>query len=218
MPAAQSQPNLLQSLAYKMGERTVNSTTSASRAVFVQETLQELYQAYPWRWARTTATLAISGGIATLPSALDSAQLIRASYYSGTQQIDLGQVDVNDTSTVDIGNNQFWFTSNPDGTFLLNTKETVPANAVVVYQTLAPTLDAAGVVTTPYPNPNTIVLGARRWVKLGQNPDADISQDQAIFEKMRDRDIAAEQVPSARKKRRTAQDMAGTVTGGSEGN
>jgi hypothetical protein len=38
-----SQPRL------PLGERTVNATTSAPRADFIQQTLEEAYAAYPWR-------------------------------------------------------------------------------------------------------------------------------------------------------------------------
>ena len=66
-----NQSDILTTLAYLLGERSVNATTSAPRADFVQQTLVEAYQAYPWRFARTNATLTISNGIATLPTNYD---------------------------------------------------------------------------------------------------------------------------------------------------
>jgi hypothetical protein len=73
----------------------------------------------------------------------------------------------------------------------------------ITYQAPAPTLDSAGTIGTAYPSGSTLTLGARRYVKLGQNPDADISQDQKIFENRLAADIAAVQVPSPRRKRKT---------------
>ena len=213
--AYQYQPGLLQTIAYLMGERTVNSTTSTSRADFLQKTLSEAYQAYPWKFAHTNATLSISSGIATLPTAVDYQHAIRAYFYpSGqTQETYLEEIDAGDKDRVAAGSRAFWLNSNGDGTYNLQTKDTDVPSIIFGYQSLAPTLDTAGTVGTPYPNAMTLALGARRFVKLGQNPDADISQDQALFKQYLNQDIAAEQIPHARKRRNTRQRLTGRSTG-----
>lgn len=209
---ALSQTDVLITLAYLLGERTVNSSTTAPRADFVQETLNESYQAYPWRFATSNATLAISNSIATLPTNLDVAHQLYLSYYTGTSEVRLEQIDPADKYAASSGDNQAWITAQTDGTFLLNTKD--PASSVIVrYQKKAPILDSAGLTQTPYPNKMTIALGARRYVKLGQNPDADISQDEDIFTKKLNKDIAAEQIPAPRKQRRSRQSQMGSHTG-----
>lgn len=203
--------DVLTSLAYLLGERSVNATTSATRTDFVQSTLQEAYQAYPWRFATTTATISIVSGIASLPTNVDVSHPLNATYYNGTTEIDLDEIDLNDKDLVLDGDNKFWLTAQSDGTFLLNTKDTIPAYAIVTYQQQAPILAAS--VGTPYPSKNTLALGARRYVKLGQNPDADISQDEKLFQSRLSADIAAQQVPAPRRARRTAQTRAGSSTG-----
>lgn len=204
---------LLTTLAYLNGERAVNATTSGPRTDFLQKTLEECYEAYPWRFARATATLTISSGIATLPSNFDISHPVNASYYSSTSlELALEEIDQNDKSMATDGSLQYWLESVPDSnTFVLNTKETTPSNVVVVYQTTAPILAAS--VGSAYPSAQTVALGARRWVKLGQNPDADISQDEALFQSKLAGDIAAHQVPAPKRTRRTAQSMSGTSTG-----
>jgi hypothetical protein len=200
-------------LAYLMGERTVNSTTATARADFIQKTLEECYSAYPWRFATTNATLAISSGIATLPSSFDVSSPLYASYFDSTSsEIDLDEIDPADKDKVNDGDRKFWLTAQSDGTFLLNTKDSI-SSTVVRYQQLPPTLDSNDTVGTPYPNGMTLALGARRYVKLGQNPDADISQDQKLFEKSLNNDIAGQQVPAPRKIRRSRQAQNGTFTG-----
>lgn len=204
---------LLTTLAYLNGERSVNSTTSAPRTDFLQKTLEEAYQAYPWRFAQATATLTLSSGIATLPTNFDIDHRMYASYYpSVTSEVALEEVDLADKGSANDGDNKFWINHITDNVYTAQTKDSISTGQVViVYQTTAPTLSAS--VGTPYSSANTLALGARRFVKLGQNPDADISQDQALFEKQLSSDIAAAQVPGPRKKRGSTQKRSGTFTG-----
>lgn len=199
---------LLTSLAYLMGERSVNATTTAPRADFLQKTLEECYQAYPWRFARTTTTLTPTSGAATMPADFDVSHPVQASYYSGDVQVTLTEVDLYDKGTVFIGDDACWLSANSNGTITLNTKDTV-SSVEVTYQKIAPTLDSGDTIGTPYPKSMTLILGARRFVKLGQNPDADISQEQTQFDKSLSADIAAHQVPAPRRKRRTSSNITG---------
>jgi hypothetical protein len=82
---------------------------------------------------------------------------------------------------------------------------------VVKYQSKAPTVSTS--VYTPYPSKNTIALGSRRYVKMSQNPDADISQDEALFQQRLGQDIAAHQIAQPRKKRPSRQSRYGARTG-----
>lgn len=206
------QSGLLTTLAYLMGERTVNATTSAPRGDFLQKTLEECYSAYPWKFARTTATLTVASQIATLPTTYDNAHPLHVSYFdSSSNEHVLDEIDLADRDKVADGDLAYWLTAQSDGSFLLNTKDTAATQVVVDYQQVAPTISDS--VGTPYPSGMTLALGARRFVKLGQNPDADISQDQALFEKYLNNDIAGEQVPHARKRRDTRQALTGRYTG-----
>lgn len=207
------QSGILTTLAYLMGERSVNATTSAPRANFVQKTLEECYKAYPWKFARTNATLSISSGIATLPTDFDFNHSPGVSFFQSSQEIDLDEVDEKDRNQVNNGDRAFWLSALPTGRFLLNTKDTDVSQIVVNYQTVAPSLDSSGTVGTPYPSELTLALGARRFVKLGQNPDADISQEQQQFKDSLNDDIVAQQLASPRRNRRSRQSQIGSVTG-----
>ena len=208
------QTGLLQSIAYLMGERTVNSTTSGARADFLQKTIEEAYKAYPWRFARTTATVPIASGIATLPTLYDNSHPLDVIYTDpgGTQYM-LNEIEPGDKDLVIDGDFAYWITSQPDGSFLLKTKDTQPGAVAVSFQQTAPVLDSGNTVGVPYPSAMTLAYGARRFVKLSQNPDADISQDEAIFQQRLAKDIAAEQVTRARKRHRSRQFLTGRSTG-----
>lgn len=207
-----TQTNILTTLAYLLGERTVNSTTSAPRADFIQETLTEVYQAYPWRFARTNATLAISNGIATLPSNYDDSHTMHVKFNNGAD-CELDLIDPDDAEDVENGDRSAWIEAINDTTYILNTKDADVTTALVRYQKKAPALNTDGTIATPYPNKMTLALGARRYVKLGQNPDADISQDEKIFQNKLSQDIAFHQTAAPRKRRKTAQRQSGSFTG-----
>lgn len=207
-----NQTDILTTLAYLLGERSVNSTTSTPRADFIQQTLTEAYQAYPWRFARTNATLTISSGIATLPTNYDDSQISQAKFTNG-DTVKLDAVDPDDENDLSDGDRAVWIEAVADDVFVLKTKDTDVGTVQFRYQKKAPVLDSAGTIVTPYPNKMTIALGARRWVKLGQNPDADISQDEKIFQNKLSQDIAFQQVNAPRKRRRSAQTQTGSSTG-----
>lgn len=203
------QTDFLTTLAYLMGERSVNSTTSAPRADFIQMSLNDAYKAYPWRFARANATLTVTDGVATLPTVYDDNHLAYAKFDNGGVVENLTSIDPDDENTVVDGDLATWIEALDDGmTYILKTKDTNVSTVRFRYQKKAPTLATAS-VGTPYFNKRTIALGARRDVKLGQNPDADISQDQAIFERELAKDFAAHQVEAPRKKRRTLANRTG---------
>lgn len=198
------QNDFLTTLAYLMGERSVNSTTSAPRADMIQTSLEEAYQAYPWRFARANATLSVVSGVATLPTNYDDNHLAFARFDNGSIVEDLIPVDPDDEFNVEDGDRNVWIEAIGDGNqYILRTKDTDVSTVRFRYQKQAPVLATAS-TGTPYFNKRTIAIGARRDVKLGQNPDADISQDQALFERALAKDIATHQVPAPRKKRRQA--------------
>lgn len=206
--------DFLLDLAYVMGERSVVSSTSAQRTAFIQNALTRAYHAYPWRFARANATVSVVSGIATLPANYDDDMPMFVKYdIDATRAVDIDLVDPDDEDDLADGDRAAWVEAIGDGDrYVLKTKDSDIATLRIRYQTLPPIISAAS-VGTPYPNKRTITLGARRDVKLGQNPDADISQDQAIFEREIALDISAQQVPAPRKRRRTAQGQTGRATG-----
>jgi len=209
---AKTQTDFLISLAYLLGEKTVNATTTAPRADFIQSVLEDAYGAYPWRFARVNATLSISNGIATLPTDYDDNHGSYAKFNNGSD-VRLDQIDSDDSGQVNDGDRAQWIETINGDRFQLITKDSDVTGVLFRYQKQAPVLNSAGSITTPYPNKKTIALGARTLVKLGQNPDADISQDDAQFDKALTQDIARHQVPAPRTRRRTAQSQTGRATG-----
>jgi hypothetical protein len=187
-----NQTQALTTLTYLMGERSVPSTALEGRQNFIQRTLEEVYRAYPWAFASATATLSVSSGLATLPSNFDDQHKVYAYFYSGDNQYEVKEINFGDQDLYQTGDNKVWLETDNNGTFFAKTKDTTYDTLVVKYQTQAPEINST--VYTPFNDQLTIALGAKRYVKMGQNPDADVSQDEALFQKRLNENIAASQV------------------------
>lgn len=211
------QTDFLTTLAYLMGERTVNSSTSASRSDFIQSTLHDAYGAFQWPFARARTTITLASGIATLPIDYDPRHYSRTYLSNGenTPGTNIDPVADTDDYQLQDGDRAMWIelVSGGDGTrYQLHTKDTDLSSLRFRYQTVEPILSTAS-VGTPYPNKRTIALGARTYVKLGQNPDADIAQEAKLFEAELAKDVSQYQVQQPRRRHRTAQGQTGSFTG-----
>lgn len=210
------QSDLLTTLAYLMGEKSVNTSTSAPRADFIQSALSDAYGTFPWIFARANATLTLANGMATLPTTYDPRHSSYAKFTSSGVDIRLDPISDYDNGDVQSGDRAMWIEpiDGGDGTrFGVHVKDTDVTTVQLRYQKSEPILDSAGTVGTPYPNKRTIALGARIYVKSGQNPDADVSQEESQFQTALKRDIVRFQVQEPRRRRRTAQGQVGAATG-----
>lgn len=197
-----NQTQVMETLSYLLGENSVpTSSVADSRRNFIQRSLEEIYRAHPWNFAKATATLSFANGLATLPADFDAQQKIYSYFYNGDTQTELREINVGDSDMWEDYDYKFWVEHVGDGTYAVKTKDTGYTTAVVTYQTTAPTINAS--VYSPFPDQMTVALGARRYVKLGQNPDADISQDEALFQKRLNENIAASQVNRPLRKHRS---------------
>jgi len=208
--------DLLTTLAYLMGERASNSSTASQRADFLQSALHDVYGTYPWSFAQANATLTLSNGMATLPTNYDPRHAAYGKFSQSSTEIRLDEISAYDNDQLVDGDRAMWIEpiDGGDGTrYGVHTKDSDVSTVLLRYQKVEPILDSADTVGTPYPNKRTIALGAKIYVKSGQNPDADVSQEEAQYEKAKSQDVAQYQVQAPRRRRRTAQGQAGTSTG-----
>lgn len=196
-----TQTQALTTLSYLLGENSVpTSSIIDSRKNFLQNSLNEIYRAYPWSFATANATLTFSGGIATLPANFDYQHKIYGYFYNGDTQTELKEINIGDSDMYVQNQFKFWIEHVSDDTFQIRTKDTLYTNAVISYQTAAPDFTTT---STPFNDPNVIALGAKRYVKASENPDADISQDEALFQKRLTEVISAVQVNRPLRKHRS---------------
>lgn len=196
-----TQTQALTTLSYLLGENSVpTSSIIDSRKNFLQNTLNEIYRAYPWSFAQNLATLNFSGGVATLPADFDYQHKLYAYFYNGDTQTELREINIGDSDMYVQNQFKFWIEHVASDTFQIRTKDTDYTTAVISYQAAAPDLNTT---STPFNDANIIALGAKRYVKASENPDADISQDEALFQKRLTEAIAAVQVNRPLRKHRS---------------
>lgn len=204
------QDDILLTLSYLRGERTVPTTNTEGRKEFIQQTLNELYAAYRWKWNEISTYITVISGIATLPSGLSLNHELNVSYENGTEETPYDEINASDKAGAQQGQNLYWLTTIDGERHRLNTKESVDLLSIV-YQPIAPIISAT--IGTPYPDRLTIALGANRFVKLSEDPDADLAQDDTLFQNRVNINIAAQNRPRPRRERRSAQSESGSYTG-----
>lgn len=197
-----NQTDAMLTLSYLLGENSVPTSSIAdARKNFIQSTVNEIYRAFPWNFAGTNATLTIASGIATLPADFDFQHKLYGYFYNGDTQTALEEINIGDSDMYVQNQYRFWVEHVGNGTYQIKTKDTEYSTVVIKYQSVAPTLNAS--VGTPLNDSNIIALGARRYVKLSENPDADISQDEALFQRRLNEMISANQVNRPLRKHRS---------------
>ncbi|HRF70011.1 MAG TPA: hypothetical protein PKV66_01125 [Candidatus Pelethenecus sp.] len=192
--------DFLLTVAYLNGERSIQSATTAIRTNFVHNTLKEVYRAYPWPFAQVNLELTIASGIASLPSTFDYQHKLSGYYYSGDQQINVDEINFIDQTGYIDGDNKFWLEVQSDGTYLIKTKDSTIGSIFTKFQSKAPEVNAS--IGTPYEEDGVVAQGVRRYIKLAQDPNADVSQDEALFQKRLTESIAAVQLSRPKRKMR----------------
>lgn len=174
-----SQTDVLEDLAFLEGNQSVPASGVDDWKRFIQRTLEEAWRAYPWEFAKTLVTLAPTAGVATLPSgAMMDGSLDVRYVNSGTGDdhafMEIPYSERDNWSTADY---RYWLT----GTNIpvLNTTAT-DTPLLVRYTALPPQINAS--VTAAFPDSMVIALGARRYVRMGENPQADIAQEESVFQ------------------------------------
>lgn len=193
-----NQTDIMTTLAYLMGERTIPTTATESRQDFIQRTIEEIYRAYPWPFANANATLTVDNGTATLPSNLDAQHKLYVYFYEGTTQTALDEISLGDSDMYGDGDRRFWLEKTGDNTYVIKTKDTDITTLIANHQTVAPSVNAS--IQTPFSDRMTVALGAKRYIKLAEDPNADVAQDEKLFQTRLGENIAAVQTSRPLKK------------------
>jgi hypothetical protein len=206
--------DVLTTLSYIRGETSIPSTTTNQRTEFVQRTLDEIYESFPWKFAELNTLISVVSGLATLPTNLSIEHEYNFQYEAtpgnALTEVELNEININDRYRVTPGSNLFWLTANSDGTYVFNTRETI-GQIKLIGRVTTPILGAT--IGTPFPDRMTIALGANRWVIKAQNPEADISQDEDLYQNRLAANIGAFSRNRKRREVRTLQSESGSSTG-----
>ena len=208
---ATNRDQVMTALSNLLGEQTVPTSNVTDRQNFIQNTLDEIYRAYPWQWAQTVATVTLTNGVGALPTnaRVDAELDVRQVVAGANSDYVYEEVMYEEQDDFPEGSYKYWVTEDENGANI-NTKEGAGA-LTVRYQTVAPEINAS--ISTPFPDPMVIALGALRYVRIGENPEGDVTQEEDLFKIRLDEVIAQAQRSKPRRRQRTKASVTGWYTG-----
>lgn len=211
--AAVTQTDVMQDLSYLLGESSIPSSGTEDRQRFIQRALDRVYRAYDWPMNKVIATVAMVNGIATLPSNVhQDTKLFIRERLSGVgddhvySPVDYGSVD-------NYPANSFAYELRGyEGTYSIVSSETTTSTTLeLFYETTTPQINAS--VSTPFPSSMCLARGALVYYRQAEDPQADISQEEALFQEELDEVIAQYNRSRPQKRAKTLQEIQGTYTG-----
>jgi hypothetical protein len=183
--AAITQTDVLQDMSYLLGEASIPTSGIDDRKAFIQRGLERIARLYDFNemYAIATVSLTATANIYTgsLPSdAAESPSMDVRVINSGSNDDYIFQsIPYQDRDTYENGDYKYWLTGSAKD-YTLNTKDNV-ANVTVRYLQAAPTINAS--VSTTFPSSIVIARAALVYYRQAENPLADISQDEALFQR-----------------------------------
>lgn len=205
-----TQDDYLLTMSYMLGETSVPSAVE-DRKQFIQKTLDEAYRYTNWDWNKTTVTLPLTSGIASLPSYTQLNPDLDVRVVNGGTNADnvFTQVPYEELDLYGQGNYKYWLTGSV-GSYLINSTE-ADSTLTVRLSKMAPIVNAS--ITSDFPSTTVIAQGALRYYYKAQDPEYDVSQDQALFQQGLEDLSRAQHRNRAVTPFRTRQQVEGTYTG-----
>lgn len=184
-----SQTNVLQDLSYLLGETSVPSSGIEDRQAFIQRALERVYRAYDWPMNKVLATVQLINGIASLPTTVHQDSIIDIrTIGSGTGADNVyTAVAYQDQDNFSAGTFRYWLTGY-EGTYLLNTNETTNDILTIYFEQTTPQINAS--IMTPFPSSMALARGALVYLRQAEDPQADVAQEEALFQMELDEVIA----------------------------
>lgn len=174
-------------LSYILGETSVPTSGTEDRQRFIQAALERAYRAYNFPFNKMTATVQATGYIATLPTNVlqDGSLDIRNS--SVNPNIPYKQIDYTESDKYNQGSNAYWV-DGYEGSYVAHLTEDSPL-LTVRYTSSVPVINAS--VSTPFPSSMALARGALIYYRQAEDPQADLSQEESLFQVELDEIISA---------------------------
>lgn len=180
-----NQTDILQDMSYLLGEASIPTSGIDDRKAFIQRGLERIARLYDFNemYAIATVSLTASGNtyVGTLPS--DTAESpsmdVRVINSGSNDDYIFQQIPYQDRDTYQAGDYKYWLTGSAKN-YTMNTKDNV-GSVTVRYLQAAPTIN--GSVSTTFPSSIVIARAALVYYRQAENPLADISQDEALFQR-----------------------------------
>jgi len=211
--ATVNQVLVMQDLSYLLGESSVPSSGVDDRKRYIQLALERVYRAYDFPMDKVTATVSMVGGIATLPTTIHQDAILQARIIKsgvGTDQV-FTQVDWSEMDSYPSGQYKYWL-NGYEGTYVLTSSETSTTDTLTLfYENVAPQINAS--ISTPFPSSMCLARGALVYYRQAEDPQADISQEEYLFQQELDEVIAQYNRSRPQRRAKTLHEAMGTYPG-----
>lgn len=193
--ASINQTDVLQDMSYLLGEASVPTSGIDDRKRFIQRGLERIARLYDFdeMYALATVSLTLNGRFYTgaLPS--DSGESpsldVRVLNNGSNDDYVFDKIPYEDQDKYQVGDYKYWLTGSAND-YTINTRDNV-GNVTVRYLQKAPTINAS--ISTTFPSSMVIARAALVYYRQAENPLADISQDEALFQRELEEVIARQQ-------------------------
>ena len=206
-----NQTDILLDMSYLLGEQSIPTSGIEDRKRFIQASLDRIYRLYDFQEFKAIATISISSGTGTLPSDTgESPDLdVRVVNSGSGDDYIFEQIPYEDQDRYSAGDYKYWLTGSA-GDYTLNTKDDV-STVIARYIQEAPAVNAS--ISTTFPSAMVIARGALVYYKQAENPLADISQDEALFQSELQEVIQRQIRNNPIRRARSIQELNGEFTG-----
>jgi len=204
----------MQDLSYLLGESSVPPSGTEDRQRFVAMALERAYRSYDFPFTKATATVSVASGIATLPAAIRQDSILDVRVLTSGANADnvYQQIPYEYQDNYAAGTYKYWLTGQEGtGTYLLNTSESGTPLLTIRYTTTTPSINAS--VTTPFPSSMCLARGALVYFRQAEDPNADLSQEEALFQKELEEVISQYNRSRPQRRGRSVHEAASTYPG-----
>lgn len=208
-----NQTTILTDLSYLLGESSVPSTGIEDRKRFIQLALERCYRAYDFPFAKATATVQAVSGIASLPTTVHQDSILDIREIMPGVGDDHVYTQVNYENLDDYPSGQYAYRlTGYEGAYQIQLSETATSPILTLYfERTSPEINAS--ISTPFPSSMALARGALVYYRQAEDPQADISQEEALFQQELDEVIAQYNRSKPQQRARTVQEARGTYTG-----
>jgi hypothetical protein len=209
-------------LSYLLGETSVPIPSPPDREAFIQRTLERVYRAYNWDLADVNATLQLTNGVANFPADVNiNDPILDIRIKNDLPGEGIGgdfiftKIPYEQQDSFGPSDYVYWVTGSP-GAYVLNTAQGTDAttgNAILTirYMQIAPTINSS--IGTPFPSSMCLARGALAYYRQAEDPQADISQVESLFQMELEELISTQIRNQADHPAITRQQLRGTYTG-----
>lgn len=172
-----TQIQVLQDMSFLLGEAAVPGSGIEDRKTFIQRALERVYRLHDFPMNKITATVALIAGTITLPTTFgqDSEVDVR----DGQNNV-FDQIPYERQQDYIKGDRKYWL-EGYEGTSTYFMKS-ADADTILKlrFTTTVPLIN--GSISTPFGSSMALARGAMVYFRQAEDPQADISQDEAIFQ------------------------------------